>query len=156
MLLVPSPALCQRASVTDTAVDQAIQRGVDYLLGLAPSDGRFSPDGKSMRVNYAYPFDHEAIIMCALAHAEVSLNDERIGKAEASLHGLYLGDRLVGVCSDFDMLLSLTGVKAYDRRGYGAADARAVATTMLLPATLQGKEPPASATSWSVGVDVGG
>ena len=79
-LLPPSPALCQQASVTDVAVDQAIQRGVDYLLGLSQPDGRFSPDGNYMWVGYAYPFGHEAIIMCALAHAEVSLNDERMRK----------------------------------------------------------------------------
>jgi hypothetical protein len=67
-----------------------------------------------------------------------ALRAERIGKGEASLSELYLGERLVGVYSEFDVLLALTGVKAYDRRGYAAADARAVATNMMLPATLQG------------------
>ncbi|MBN2581754.1 MAG: DUF4159 domain-containing protein [Planctomycetes bacterium] len=80
LLLASSLALGQEPSVTDADVDRAIQRGVDYLLGLAQPDGKFSPDGNFMWVNYAYPFGHEAIIMCALAHAEVSLNDERMRK----------------------------------------------------------------------------
>ena len=51
-----------------------------FLEKVWEEDGRFSPDGNYMWVGYAYPFGHEAIIMCALAHAEVSLNDERMRK----------------------------------------------------------------------------
>jgi hypothetical protein len=64
-----------------------------------------------------------------------SLRTDRVGSFHAELRGLYLGDKLVGLYSPFDVLLSLTGVRAYGNRGYAAADARAVATNMLLPAT---------------------
>ena len=56
----------------------------------------------------------------------------RLGRPHADLTGIYLGDRLVGVYSPFDVLFSMTGYDAYDRRGYKAQDARAVAANILL------------------------
>ncbi len=65
-------------AVTDAEVDTAIDKAVEYLLGNAQPDGRFSPDGKYLWVQYSYPYGHEAVVMMALAHAGVSLEDERM------------------------------------------------------------------------------
>lgn len=70
----------QAAAVTDEEVDAAIEKGIAHILSFAQPDGKFSPDGKYMWVKYAYPYGHEAIAMMALAHAKVSLKDERMRK----------------------------------------------------------------------------
>jgi len=56
----------------------------------------------------------------------------RLGRPHAELTGVYLGDKLVGVYSPFDILFSMTGYDAYNRRGYKPQDARAVATNIIL------------------------
>jgi hypothetical protein len=63
------------------------------------------------------------------------LKIKRIGQQGAVLHGLYLGGKLVGVFSPFDIMFSLTGNKAFGNLGYEAEDARAVATNVLLLAS---------------------
>ncbi len=60
------------------------------------------------------------------------LRSERIGKAKPELFGIYDGDRFVGLYSPFDILYAQTGCKAYGSRGYEAADARALATNIVL------------------------
>lgn len=62
----------------------------------------------------------------------------RIGKDSAALTGLYLGDRLVGVHSPYDLLYSLTGCPAYDRLGYEPDHAMAVAANVVLWASSHG------------------
>ncbi|MBN2581755.1 MAG: DUF4159 domain-containing protein [Planctomycetes bacterium] len=57
---------------------------------------------------------------------------QRIGKNYAELTGLYLGDKLVGVHSPYDVLYSLTGCRSYDRLGYEPDEAMAVAANLVL------------------------
>jgi hypothetical protein len=64
-----------------------------------------------------------------------SLITERVGKPAADLRGLYLGGKLVGVYSPFDVSLGVSGIRAWGCRGYAPADARAAAINLLLPAT---------------------
>jgi len=61
-----------------------------------------------------------------------SLRVLRLARPHADLTGIYLGDKLVGVYSAFDILFSTTGYNAYGRRGYKIQDARAVATNIVL------------------------
>ncbi len=61
-----------------------------------------------------------------------SLRVMRLGRPHADLMGIYVGDKLAGVYSPFDIMFSMTGYNAYDRRGYKAQDARAVATNIIL------------------------
>ncbi len=56
----------------------------------------------------------------------------RLGRPHAELIGVYLGDKLVGVYSPFDIMFSMTGYNAYGRRGYKAQNARAVAANIIL------------------------
>jgi len=65
------------------------------------------------------------------------LKARRIGHAGPVLEGIYLGDKLVGVYSPYDVMFSQTGCKAYGNLGYEEADARAVATNVLLLATCK-------------------
>ena len=61
-----------------------------------------------------------------------ALREERVGRTHPVLHGIYDGDRLVGIYSPFDILFSQTGCKAFGSRGYAADDARALATNIVL------------------------
>jgi len=56
----------------------------------------------------------------------------RLGRPHADLIGIYVGDKLVGLYSPFDIMFSMTGYNAYGRRGYKAQDARAVAANIIL------------------------
>jgi hypothetical protein len=61
-----------------------------------------------------------------------ALRTERLGKAVPDLRGLYLGDKLVGVYSPFDLSFTQTGCDAWGCRGYEAEDAMAILTNILL------------------------
>ncbi len=61
-----------------------------------------------------------------------SLKGERIGKPLPVLYGLRLDGKLVGIYSPLDIIYSQTGCRAFGNRGYEAADARALATNLLL------------------------
>ena len=61
-----------------------------------------------------------------------ALRRERIGKSQAELWGIYLGDKMVGVYSPFDIMYRQTGCAAWDCRGYEADDARALAMNLAL------------------------
>ena len=61
-----------------------------------------------------------------------ALRVQRLARPHAELIGIYLGERLVGVYSPFDILFSTTGYEAYGRRGYKTQDALAVATNIIL------------------------
>jgi len=61
-----------------------------------------------------------------------TLREQRIGKTLPLLFGLYEGEKLVGVYSPFDLLFSQTGLVAWGNRGYAAADARAIASNIML------------------------
>ena len=61
-----------------------------------------------------------------------TLKVPRAGRAYADLLGVYEGDRMVGLYSPFDVMISLTGYEAYRCRGYKAPDAAAVATNIVL------------------------
>ena len=61
-----------------------------------------------------------------------SLRVMRLGRPHADLIGIYVGDKLVGLYSPFDIMFSMTGYNAYGRRGYKAQDARAVAANIIL------------------------
>jgi hypothetical protein len=66
-----------------------------------------------------------------------ALRVERVGKMMSDLHGLYLGDRLVGIYSPFDISWCRTGMDAFDCRGYETEDAQAIWTNLLLWASAQ-------------------
>jgi hypothetical protein len=61
-----------------------------------------------------------------------TLMAERIGKQTPELFGLYLGDKLVGVYSPFDLLYAQTGYDAWGNRGYAEEDALAILTNILV------------------------
>jgi hypothetical protein len=61
-----------------------------------------------------------------------ALRTERMGKATPDLRGLYLGDKLVGVYSPFDLSFSQTVYDAWGCRGYESEDAMAILTNILL------------------------
>jgi hypothetical protein len=61
-----------------------------------------------------------------------TLRTERVGQPAPLLAGLYLGDKLVGIYSPFDIMFSQTGCAAFGNRGYSAEDARAIATNIVL------------------------
>jgi hypothetical protein len=78
-LVVAAPAV---ARPTDEQVEQAIQRGIDYLWTLQQPDGSFSADHKLWWTQSgAYDHGCEAIACMALAVAGVPLTDERMKKA---------------------------------------------------------------------------
>ena len=60
------------------------------------------------------------------------LRGERIGKPLPPLFGIHLDGKLVGIYSPLDIMYSQTGCRAFGSRGYEAADARALATHLLL------------------------
>ena len=64
------------------------------------------------------------------------LKTQRLGRPAPLLYGLYLGDRLVGVYSRYDVMFSQTGLKAFGNLGYAARDARAIVTNILLQASV--------------------
>jgi len=66
-----------------------------------------------------------------------SLRVSRLGQKHADLMGVYLGGKLVGAFSMFDILFSTTGYNAYSCRGYKPQDAKAVATNMILYLTTR-------------------
>ena len=82
-----------------------------------------------------------------------ALRDERMGKPLPELLGIYLGEKMVGVYSPYDIMFRQTGCEAFDCRGYDADDARALAMNVALyVSTLAGPgpgpaPPGASATS---------
>jgi len=59
----------------------------------------------------------------------------RTGRPDAELHGLFDGDRMVGVYSPLDVVFSATPYQACMCRGYQAGDAQAVAANILLYAS---------------------
>jgi uncharacterized protein DUF4159 len=63
-----------------------------------------------------------------------ALRKERLGRPAPLVYGIYLGEKLVGVYSPFDILFAQTGCKAYDLRGYDSDDARALAVNIALQA----------------------
>jgi hypothetical protein len=73
-----------------------------------------------------------------------ALRDERMGKPLPELLGIYLGEKMVGVYSPYDVMFRQTGSEAFDCRGYDADDARALAVNLALYAATLGA--PASAT----------
>lgn len=63
-----------------------------------------------------------------------ALRRERLGRPAPLVYGIYLGKKLVGVYSPFDILFAQTGCKAYNLRGYDSDDARALAVNIALGA----------------------
>jgi len=61
-----------------------------------------------------------------------ALKVTRSGRPQAELHGIFAGDRLVGVYSPLDIVFSATPYQACMCRGYHRPDAEAVATNILL------------------------
>ena len=61
-----------------------------------------------------------------------ALRIPRAKKDRAELVGVWAGDRLVGVYSPLDLAFSLNPYEAWDLGGYEPADARAVATNLLV------------------------
>ena len=61
-----------------------------------------------------------------------ALKEQRIGKPDPELFGLYAGDRLVGIYSPFDLMYSQCGYDAWQCRGYAAEDALAILTNIIL------------------------
>jgi hypothetical protein len=60
-----------------------------------------------------------------------ALRDERMGKPLPELLGIYLGEKMVGVYSPYDIMFRQTGCEAFDCRGYDADDARALAVNLV-------------------------
>ena len=71
-----------------------------------------------------------------------ALTVQRVGRDFASLTGLYLGDRLVGVHSPVDLLYSLTGCPAWGRLGYEPDHAMAVAANLVLKVSAAARATP--------------
>jgi hypothetical protein len=61
-----------------------------------------------------------------------ALRLSRVGKATPELFGVYLGDKLVGIYSPFDLSYCRTGMDAFNCRGYETEDAEAIVTNILL------------------------
>ena len=66
-----------------------------------------------------------------------ALRVQRVGRQVPELHGLYLGEKLVGVYSPFDITWCQTGMDAFDCRGYETEDAQALVTNLLLWASAR-------------------
>jgi hypothetical protein len=66
-----------------------------------------------------------------------ALRDERMGKPLPELLGIYLGEKLVGIYSPYDIMFRQTGCEAFDCRGYDADDARALAVNLALYASTR-------------------
>jgi hypothetical protein len=78
-----------------------------------------------------------------------ALRDERMGKPLPELLGLYLGEKLVGVYSPYDIMFRQTGCEAFDCRGYDADDARALAVNVALYASTLAASDPAAPNAGS-------
>jgi hypothetical protein len=78
-----------------------------------------------------------------------ALRDERMGKPLPELLGIYLGEKMVGVYSPYDVMFRQTGCEAFDCRGYDADDARALAVNLALYAATQATPAPAATPSAS-------
>ena len=76
-----------------------------------------------------------------------SLEMSRIGQDTAALTGLFLDGKLVGVLSPYDVLYSLTGLKAWGRQGYEPDYAMAVGANLLLRATATEVAAPAATSA---------
>jgi len=64
-----------------------------------------------------------------------ALRVARLNRPNAEFHGLFEGDRLVGLYSPLDVLFSMNPYEAWSCKGYQPADALAVATNIALYAT---------------------
>jgi hypothetical protein len=73
-----------------------------------------------------------------------ALRDERMGKPLPELLGIYLGEKMVGVYSPYDIMFRQTGCEAFDCRGYDADDARALAVNLALYAAALAAPAPAA------------
>jgi len=60
------------------------------------------------------------------------LKTKRLGRNFAELHGLFVGEKMVGVYSPYDILFSTTPYQACGCLGYRTDDANAVATNVVL------------------------
>jgi hypothetical protein len=76
-----------------------------------------------------------------------ALRVQRLGRAYAEFIGLFDGDRMVGLYSPFDLLFSTQPYEAWNCKGYLPADARAVATNLVLYLTTLGAPTAAPAPS---------
>jgi hypothetical protein len=76
-----------------------------------------------------------------------ALRDERVGKPLPELLGIYLGEKMVGIYSPYDIMFRQTGCEAFDCRGYDADDARALAINLALFASTLSAPAPAAASS---------
>jgi hypothetical protein len=73
-----------------------------------------------------------------------ALRDERAGKPLPELLGIYLGEKMVGIYSPYDIMFRQTGCEAFDCRGYDADDARALAVNLALYASTLAASAPAA------------
>ncbi len=64
-----------------------------------------------------------------------ALRGERIGKPDPEFLGIFLGEKMVGVYSPFDIMYCQTGAVAFDCRGYAWEDARALAMNLAIYAS---------------------
>ena len=64
-----------------------------------------------------------------------ALKMARSGRPQAELHGIFAGDRLIGIYSPLDIVFSVTPYQACMCKGYQRPDAEAVATNILLYAS---------------------
>ena len=70
-------------------------------------------------------------------HFRHALKAERVGRPEAELYGLMLGQELVGVYSPFDLMYCQAGYDAWECRGYATEDALAILTNIVLLVTTR-------------------
>ena len=141
-------------SLTDTATGRlkAYVAGGGFLIAESiMGDTRFTADFEKLAADLGLKVvplatDHE-LLTGAMAKAtgynvsagvrfSQALRLKRVKQEFAALNGLYLGDRLVGVHSPYDILYSLTGCPAYGILGYAADDAMAVGANLLLGASV--------------------
>jgi hypothetical protein len=78
-----------------------------------------------------------------------ALRDERMGKPLPELLGIYLGEKMVGVYSPYDIMFRQTGCEAFDCRGYDADDARALAVNLALYVSTLAAPAPAAPSAAS-------
>ncbi len=104
-------------------------------------------DALSPLISGALPGDARGYLIKGVGYT-FALRDERMGMPMPELLGIYLGEKMVGVYSPFDVMFRQTGCAAFDCRGYEADDARAVAVNLVLYAsTLSASGPAASSAS---------
>ena len=68
-----------------------------------------------------------------------ALRPTRVGKPQPVLYRLELDGKLAGLYTPFDITFAQTGCQAFDARGYAPADARALATNIVLFAADRAK-----------------